>query len=306
MSNITFEYYYAFLLIFIFIYCSKKCPAKGVAIYLPYIQVLIGHKQIKSIWVEITKWIGITALITALASPVSIKEYKRVKKSSIDIMLIVDSSTSMLERGFDNKKLLRAKFDVVMDIINDFVDKRVNDRIGIITFADKAFIASPLTFDKKYLKMVIKEQKVGLAGKHTAIYDALLKSLYLLSNSKAKSKVAILITDGKDTKSVTKYKTIEKFLKKSKVKLYVIGVSQDDKIDTQKLKELAKISKGDFFLTKSKKELSQIYQKINSLEKSEVIASSYKEYKYYYYYPLIIAIIFLTLYIYLKSIRGLK
>ncbi len=305
MSSFTFEYKFVFLLIPIFWFCLKKCPAKGMAIYLPYIQVLIGSKVVKNIWVEITKWLGIIFLVTALASPVVVTTYNNIKKDSRDIMLIIDSSTSMLERGFDEKSLLRDKFSVVMDIVKDFINKRKDDRIGIINFADSAYIASPLTFDKHYLKMVIDKQKVGIVGKNTAIYDALLQSLYILSNSKAKNKIAILITDGKDTKSVTKYQDIIKMLKKSKVRLYVIGVTQDGKLDTQKLKELAKIGSGEFFITSNKKELAKIYQKINKLETTKIKSQSYKKYKYYYFFPLIFAIIFLTLFIYLKSIKGL-
>jgi len=305
MSSFTFEYKFAFLLIPLFWFCLKKCPAKGMAIYLPYIQVLIGSKAVKNIWVDITKWLGIISLVTALASPVIVTTYNNIKKDSRDIMLIVDSSTSMLERGFDNKNLLRDKFSVVMDVVKDFINKRKDDRIGIVNFADSAYIASPLTFDKHYLKMVIDRQKVGIAGKNTAIYDALLQSLYILSNSKAKNKIAILLTDGKDTKSVTKYQDIIKLLKKSKVKLYTIGVTQDGKIDAKKLKELSDISGGEFFITTNKKELSKIYKKIDKIETTKIKAQSYKKYKYYYFFPLIFAILFLTLFIYLKSIKGL-
>ena len=305
MSSFKFEFPYLFILIPFIWFCFKKCPARSLSIYFPYINVLIGSKAVKNLWLEGAKWLGVILLIASLASPVVVTTYKNVQHNARDVMLILDSSTSMLERGFDNSHLLKAKFDVVLDVIKSFVKDRKNDRIGLITFANLAFIASPITYDKEFLQTVLSKQKVGIAGKKTALYDALLQSIYMLENSDAKSKIAIVLTDGADTVSKTKYEDILKFLKKSKVKLYLIGVGQKDSLDVKKLKELARVSHGKLFLADSKKVLQHIYKEIDKLETSKVKTITYEKYKYYYNFPLVFSIIFLLIYIYFKSIRAI-
>jgi Ca-activated chloride channel family protein len=139
--------------------------------------------------------------VIALASPVITKSYTNSKKEGRDIVLILASSDSMRQRGFAPKDLWRNKFDVVKEVVGDFIEKRENDRIGMVTFADIAFIASPLTFEKKFLTDITKMQKMGTAGKRTAINDAIVQSYNILTKSKAKSKIAILLTDGIDNMS---------------------------------------------------------------------------------------------------------
>ena len=304
MSHFSFEFPYLFLLIPIFWFCFKYCPAKNTSIYLPYINVLIGKKSIKSRWLDILKWAAVISFVIALASPVIVTNYNRTKQNSRDIMLVIDSSKSMLERGIDSNNPKKSKFDAVKEVVSDFIDKRKADRIGLINFASSAFIASPLTLDKNYLKDILKKQKVGIAGKRTAIYDALLQAIYILNNSKTKSKIAILLTDGIDNMSETSYKDIINFVKKAKIKLYTIGVGGYKDLDVDKLQALAEAGGGKFYMANSKKTLQSIYSEIDKSETSEIFAKSYKKYEYFYYYPLMLAIIFLLIFVYYKSIKG--
>ena len=304
MSHYSFEFPYLFLLIGLFWLCFKKCPAKSLAIYLPYIHLLIGKKSVKSRWIDTFKWIGILALITALASPVKVEKFNNIKKEARDIMLILDSSKSMLDRGFDLENLEKDKFNIVIDVISNFIKERPNDRIGVINFSSSAFIASPLTFDKNYLQNIIKKQRVGIVGSRTAIYDALLQATYILENSDAKSKIAILLTDGADNMSYTTYKDLKNAISKSTIKLYIVGVGEYDDLNVPKLKELAKAGRGDFFLASNSSALNKIYNEIDKSETSKMKGESYKKYTYYYYFPLIISIIFLLLFVYYKSAKG--
>ena len=304
MSHYSFEFPYLFLLIGLFWLCFKKCPAKSLAIYLPYIHLLIGKKSVKSRWIDIFKWIGILALITALASPVKVEKFNNIKKEARDIMLILDSSKSMLDRGFDLENLEKDKFNIVIDVISNFIKERPNDRIGVINFSSSAFIASPLTFDKNYLQNIIKKQRVGIVGSRTAIYDALAQATYILENSDAKSKIAILLTDGADNMSYTTYKDLKNAISKSTIKLYIVGVGEYDDLNVPKLKELAKAGRGNFFLASNSSALNKIYKEIDKSETSKMKGESYKKYTYYYYFPLIISIIFLLLFVYYKSAKG--
>ena len=304
MSQFSFEFPYAFLLLPLFIFCIIKCPAKSLSIYLPYINVLIGKKSLKSRWLDFVKWGAVVSIIVALASPVLVTEYRNIKKEGRDIMLIIDSSQSMLEKGFDIDNPTRDKFSAVTDVVDSFIKDRVDDRIGLVNFASSVFIASPLTFDKNYLLDILHKQKVGIAGKRTAIYDALLQGLYMIQKSEAKSKTVILLTDGIDNMSSIKFTDIVSFVKRVGVKLYTIGIGSNKDLEVPKLKALANASGGKFFMATNNAALKKIYKEIDSSETSAIKSTSYKVYKYYYYFPLMMAIILLLIFVYFKSVRG--
>ncbi len=305
MSHYSLEYPYVFLLLPLFWFCFKKCPAKTTSIYFPYIEVLIGKKSLKSRWLDIIKWIAIILVLLSLASPVKVTTYKDTKEEVRDIMLVIDSSKSMLERGFDADNPKKDKFSAVKEVVKSFINSRKHDRLGLITFASSAFIASPLTFDKKYLKDIIQKQKVGIVGSRTAIYDALLQALYSIEHSDAKSKIVILLTDGVDNMSETPFTDLAAILKKSDIKLYTIGIGDYKDLDVPKLKALANAARGKFYSATDKQALSKIYKEIDKTETSKVEGKIYKQYKYYYYFTLIIAIVLIMVYLYLKSVRGI-
>ncbi len=304
MNHINFEYPFIFLLVPLFWICQKKCPPRSEAIYFPYIHILIGGEKFKSRWLEIFKWLTFIMLLFALASPIKKVTYYNVKKNARDIMLILDISDSMDKIGFDLDHPKKRKIDAVKEVVNDFIAKRKNDRIGLISFASSAFIASPLTFDKKYLKMILQKQQIGLLGSRTAIYDALAQSLYLLGEDKSKSKIAILLTDGSDNMSTISFEKLLEFIKKSKIKIYVVGVGGKEDLNIKKLQKIAKVAGGEFFMVQDKKMLEQVYSQIDASEYSKQKAQSYTVYKYYYYFPLTFALIFLMLFIYFKSVKG--
>ena len=305
MNQFKFEFPYLLLLIFVFWFCQKKCPARSMAIYFPYVSVLIGSKGLRSIWLVVAKWLGIVFFVIALASPVVVTTYENAKSEARDIMLILDSSESMLEKGFDAQNLDKNKFDGVKEVISNFIEHRKNDRIGLINFASKTFIASPLTFDNNYLKYILDKQEVGRVGKRTAIYDALLRSVYILQSSKTKNKIIVLLTDGSDNMSKTSFKKLIDFIKKSKIKIYTIGVGDFKDIDSNKLKAIADAGNGKFFIVKDKENLARVYKEIDKTQTSKVKSQTYSVYTYYYYFPLIFSIIFLLLYIYFKSVKGI-
>ncbi len=305
MSHYSFEFPYAFLLLPLFWFCSLECQARTAAIYMPYIHILLGHKSVKSRILDILKWIAIVAFILSLASPVKVTTYNNIKKEGRDIMLIIDSSKSMLERGFDSSDPKRDKFSSVMEVVEQFVRKRKNDRVGLINFASSAFIASPLTFDKDFLLNILKKQAVGLVGSRTAIYDSLLEAEYILANSNTKSKIAILLTDGVDNMSNTSFNEILELTQKSKIKLYLIGIGKESDLEVAKLQNLVKKSGGKFYLVSDKSALASIYKEIDKSETTKIKSESYKKYTYYYYFPLVLSIVFFLIFIYFRSVKGI-
>jgi Ca-activated chloride channel family protein len=176
----------------------------------------------------------------------------------------------------------------------------------VITFADVAFVASPLTFEHPFLQDIIKMQELGIAGRKTAINDALLQTYNILSKSDAKSKIAILLTDGIENMSKISLEDILGVISKSDIKLYTIGIGSYRDFDARYLKKLAHAGKGKFFAASNKETLEQIYDEIDKLEATKIKSKKIVQHTYLYIYPLFAAIIALLLFLYLRTARGLE
>lgn len=304
MSQFSFEYPLLLTLILLFIVCAKFCKERSRAIFFPHVQTLMASSASSSSLLSILKWIGISAAIIALASPVITKSYTNSKKEGRDIVLIIDSSDSMRQRGFDPKDIMRNKFNVVKEVVGDFIEKRKDDRIGMVTFADIAFIASPLTFEKKFLTDITQMQQMGMAGKRTAINDAIVQSYNLLTKSKAKSKIAILLTDGIDNMSKIPFEEVKSMIEKRDIKLYAIGIGDERDYNGQYLKALADAGKGLAFGARDAETLNLVYEEIDKLEATKIDNKKIIQHTYLYIYPLFLAILSLLLFIYVRNSRG--
>jgi len=304
MSQFSFEYPLLLTFILLFMVCAKFCKERSRAIYFPHVQTLMTSSASSSSLLSVLKWVGISAAIIALASPVITKSYTNSKKEGRDIVLIIDSSDSMRQRGFDPTDIMRNKFDVVKEVVGDFIETRENDRIGMVTFADIAFISSPLTFEKKFLTDITKMQQMGMAGKRTAINDALVQSYNLLTKSKAKSKIAILLTDGIDNMSKIPFAEVKSLIEKRDIKLYAIGIGDERDYNGQYLKALADAGKGLAFGARDADTLNRVYEEIDKLEATKIDNKKIVQHTYLYIYPLFLAILSLLLFIYLRNSRG--
>jgi Ca-activated chloride channel family protein len=174
----------------------------------------------------------------------------------------------------------------------------------MVTFADVAFIASPLTFEKDFLKNITKMQKLGIAGRKTAINDAIVQSYNILSHSKAKSKIAILLTDGIDNMSRVSFDELKSMISKQDVKLYTIGIGDERDYNGPYLQALAHASKGEAFAARDATTLSHIYDEINKLEVTKIDDKKIVQHTYLYTYPLFLAILSLLFFIYFRSVKG--
>lgn len=304
MSQFSFEYPFLLALILLFLLCEKFCKERSRAIFFPHVKTLMAKSAKNTSLLSFLKWLGIVSAVIALASPVITKSYSNSKKEGRDIVLIIDSSDSMRQRGFDANDLWKSKFDVVKEVVGDFIEKRKNDRIGMVTFADIAFIASPLTFEKKFLTDITKMQKMGVAGKRTAINDAIVQSYNLLSKSKAKSKIAILLTDGVDNMSKVPFADVISLMEKRDIKLYAIGIGDQRDYNGQYLQALAKAGKGLAFGARDASTLEQVYKEIDKLEATKINNKKIVQHTYLYIYPLFVAIMSLLLFIYFRNSKG--
>lgn len=305
MNQFSFEYPYLLAVLLVFLFCAKFCKERSRAIFFPHVNVLMKKSTKGFAWMEVLKWLGLVSAVIALASPILSKSYSHSKKEGRDIVLIVDSSDSMRQRGFDPKDMWRNKFDVTKEVVGDFIDKRKNDRIGMVTFADIAFIASPLTFEKKFLTDITRMQQMGVAGKRTAINDSIVQAYNLLSKSKSKSRIAILLTDGVDNMSKIPFKDVINLIKKHDIKLYTIGIGDERDYNAAYLKALAEAGGGLDFGARNASMLEKIYIEIDKLEATKIDDKKLVQYTYLYIYPLFLAIMALLLFIYFRNSRGI-
>ena len=286
MGNIEFEYPLWFILPILYLICLKFCPKRVESIYFPGFNYIKSATSSKDIIQKLLWFLTVLAIATTLATPLSKSSVDIKNDKGYEISLLLDASGSMREYN---------KFGIAKDIIIDFLNKRKHDKIGLTIFADFAYIAVPLTYDKNSMIRLLKRIDVGVAGvQRTALYEALFLSANLFKESKAKNKIAILLTDGVDNTNSIPLNVALKTLKKYEIKVYTVGIGNRGDYDQRVLEKIAKDTGGKFFEANSLQRLKEIYATINKLEKSEFKATRYVKKKYYIEYPLAVAILLLV------------
>ena len=245
---------------------------------------------------KVLRLFALALLIIALARPRNVSVSKRTKTNKgIDIVMAIDVSASMLARDLKPNRL-----EALKKVANEFVNQRPNDRIGIVVYAGESFTQTPITSDKRIVRNTISEIKWGQLDGGTAIGMGLGSAVNRLKESKAKSKVIILLTDGVNNTGFVDPKTATELAVGLEIKVYTIGLgtngtasfpyAKDPKsgkllfrnspveIDEELLQYIAKETEGKYFRATDNLKLKAIYEEINKLEKTEI-----EEFKYYNY-----------------------
>ena len=240
--------------------------------------------------------LGIAAIIIALAKPRNVSVSRKTKSNKgIDIVMAIDVSASMLARDLKPNRL-----EALKKVAINFVDRRPNDRIGIVVYAGESFTQTPITSDKGIIKRTISELKWGQLEGGTAIGMGLGSAVNRLKESTAKSKVIILLTDGVNNSGNIDPRTATELAKELGIKTYTIGIGtngmadfpwsrdprngklqfrkQQVEIDEALLKEIASETQGKYFRATDNSSLKEIYDEIDALEKTKI-----EEFKYYNY-----------------------
>jgi len=266
---------------------------------------LFGSSTVgSSLVLNFLKWLGIVTLVIALASPCSEKEIELDPNEGYDIILLLDASGSMRARGFDESNLQLNRFDVVKNIVQDFIKERKNDNLGMIVFGSYAFVASPITYDKHILSKLLDQLYIKVAGPKTAIFDAIAQAVTLVHENEAKSKIAILLTDGQNTAGNIPYDAALSLAKKEGLKIYTIGIGRPGEFDERTLSKIAQETGAEAYSAYSSEQLKAIYEEINSLEKSEIKTQKYLHKSYFYIYFLFISLMSLILYLVVRAKKG--
>ncbi len=287
----TFENPY-FLLLLPLALCLIYCKKRGKATFLPRLEWIPKKSRLLNTQTLLKVAIYIL-LVLSLSSPIAYDAITPSQKHGRDIVLALDTSGSMRETGFSQTKKGVSKFELLQTLVADFIDKRVSDNIGVVAFGTFAFSASPVTYDHQSLKELLSMLEVEIAGKNTAIGDAINQSLTTLSFSHAKEKVIILITDGiSNAGSVSIQDAVAK-AKNQKVKIFTIGLGDEKEFDAKLLARIAEESFGKSFAAKDAKALKGVYDEIDSLIPSAIRSEQYLDKKALFMLPLLLATLLL-------------
>lgn len=257
---------------------------------------------------------AIILIIVALSGPRSVTKETIHKAEGIDIVLAVDASGSMAAEDFNvgNKRVNRLQ--AVKDVVENFIKARTNDRIGLVAFAGLAYTVCPLTMDNEWLQKNLERIELGLIDDGTAIGSAIVSSLSRLKASDAKSKVMILLTDGMNNSGQVDPIDAARAAEAFGIKIYTIGAGTKgyapfpqyvfgrkvytqrlSDLDEESLKKIADITGGQYFRATDIDSLSEVYKKIDELEKTEIEEFGYFEYEELFVWFLIISMIFLLM-----------
>lgn len=287
-----FEYPLAFLILAIYLICKFLCKKNIENIYFSNALVLEKIVKKRRDFQTILEFLTLLFLVFALASPISKEQISKNTTLGYEIVLSIDASDSMRA---DNR------FDITKQIVEKFIDKRVFDNLALTLFAQDVYIAVPFTSDKKPLKDILKYIQLGVAGDvGTALNEALYISSNLFKDVKNPSKVLILLTDGINTKDNIPLDVAIQNAKKQNIKVYTIAVGNEGEYNKNALELIAKETNGRFFETSNPNQLMQIYDSIDSLEKSKLESSKVVKIQYFYQYPLFIALILLLILIFIN------
>lgn len=270
------------------------------------------HSKIKAMVPIVLRFIAITLFIIAFARPQEGHKRTEILSQGVDIVLAIDTSGSMQALDFKKDGTQVTRLSVVKDVVAEFVKNRETDRIGMVVFGANAFTQCPLTLDQNILLSFLNKLKIGMAGDATAIGSAIGISARRLKDLKSKSKVIILLTDGRNNSGAISPLQAAEIAKSLGIKVYTIGVGKRGKapflvdsifgkrliyqnvdIDEEVLNKISKMTDAKYFRATDLKSLKDIYKQIDLLEKSEVKSIDHSEHKELFHYFLIPGLILL-------------
>tara|TARA_B100000029_G_scaffold509984_1_gene600439 strand:- start:1509 stop:2498 length:990 start_codon:yes stop_codon:yes gene_type:complete len=276
----------------------------------------------KNIVLVITKLIIMFLIIIALARPRIINIINETKTEIIDILLVIDQSSSMLAQDFKPNRLEAAK-----EVAKQFIKNREGDRLGIIVFAGESYIQCPITRDINVLIDFTNQiEIIDREFDGTAIGMALANSINRLRSSDSESKIIILLSDGSNNSGELDPITAADLAKKFDIKIYTVAAGKKGMapypvadawgrkiiknvqvdVDEETLKQIAKITDGKFFRATDNESLKKVYNEINSLEKTVVEIKEYQNYKEMYSWFTIPAAIISVLLVFITNIGFYK
>ena len=236
---------------------------------------------------------GLVFLVAAAARPQKGMSESRVETEGVDIVLVVDTSTSMRADDFSTATKRMDRLDAAKSVLAQFIQARPDDRLGIVAFAAMPYTIAPLTTDHAWLMLQMDRLQTGMLEDATAIGDAIASGVNRLRDSKAKTKLIILLTDGINNAGRLTPPDAAQAAAALGIKVYTVGAGSDqpratgifgfvqggNEIDEAALKKIAEITKAKYFRATDLKSLEETYQAIDQMEKTKIELDQYTRYE---------------------------
>lgn len=280
-------------------------PTAVAALRLPFYGELVGlgvEGGGRPAWwrlvLALPAWV---LLVLAAARPEWVGEPVKLPLAGRDLMLAVDISGSMEQRDYELEGSLVSRLAVIKAVAARFVEQRAQDRLGLILFGTRAYVQTPLTFDGATVAAMLRDSVVGLAGRETAIGDAIALAVKRLRDQPEGNRVLILLTDGENTAGSLDPLAAAELAREAGVRVYTIGIGggevglrgafgmrllrQGGGFDPTTLKRIAEITGGRFFSATGRDELEAVYQELDRLEPTERDARTYRPRRALFVWP---------------------
>jgi Ca-activated chloride channel family protein len=248
----------------------------------------------KRYWRPVVRTLVLVLLVFAVARPQTGRSESSVRTEGVDIMLVLDTSSSMQAQDFKPKNRLH----VAKEVVKEFISKRKEDRIGLVVFSAQAISQCPLTLDYDVLTGLVDRVEFGMLEDGTAIGVALATACNRLKDSDAEGRVIVLLTDGRNNRGAVSPATAAKVARSLDIKVYTVGVGtkgmapmpvrdplfgtrtvqMEVEIDEEMLQEIASITEGEYFRATDAEELKKIYDRIDELEKTAIETKTFTSY----------------------------
>ncbi len=310
MNMIFAQPYLLFLLLLLIPYIVwyiKKNSSISAEVFFPTSKPFIDMPKTPRIYLRhlsfVLRIVSMALIIIVLAQPQKTDSWKSQTTEGIDIMLVIDISSSMLAEDLKPNRMEAAK-----NVAIEFVSGRPNDNIGLVAFSGQAFTQCPLTVNHKELINLITALKIGMIEDGTAIGNGLATAINRIKDSPSKSKVIILLTDGANNKGEIAPMSAAEIAKSLNIRLYTIGVSTygvapfpfqtplgivykdvEEDIDDSSLEKMANITGGRYFRATDNNSLRSIYKEIDKLERTRIHVKEFSQREELYFIFALIA-----------------
>jgi Ca-activated chloride channel family protein len=280
---------------------SRGRPPAFVFSSVRLVQDIQGASRSRSgAFLAALRWLTLGLFIVALAQPRFTRSETKVSASGVDIVVAIDMSGSMISEDFEVRGERVNRFEMARAVLKQFIDKRPNDRIGLVLFGAEAFIGTPLTLDHDFLLHDLDRLQIGVIDENrTAIGSALSTAVNRLREVKSKSKIVILMTDGQNNSGTIAPLTAAEAAQALKVKVYTIGVGmkgmapmpvffggrrvgsrpQPVDIDEDTLQQISNKTGGKYYRADNTERFQAIYAEIDKLEKTEKQISKFAQHR---------------------------
>lgn len=277
---------------------------RAEALYVPFFAQVLEAKAEKASsgvrresrsWYQgILMWLVWILLMVALASPQLLGDPEKQVKTARNLLLNIDLSLSMESRDWTSAEGEQSsRWEAVKEVMDEFIEKREGDRMGLVLFASQAYMQAPFTSDLQVIRDLLNESEIGLAGAKTVIGNAIGKGIELFETDSLNEKVMILVTDGSDSGSDLPPIQAARLAALDSITIYSIGIgtisSGAYELDEATLTQIAEATGGQYFRASDREGLREIYALLDELEPIEYEDEDYVPKQLLFHYPLMLA-----------------